>query len=191
MAYPTTQGLPEDTDPEYREPVGATEGHAAADEVFRAYRGQIYRFLLRKTGDHHDAEELTQRVFVDAAVALGEREAAPNSPLGWLYSIAERRFIDDVRRRTVARRALRLLGAPEEAPNLAYGREIAVALRAAIGNLPEPQRRVVVLKILEGRSFAEIAQELGTTEAACKMRLSRAIAQIKVELERKGLAPGA
>jgi RNA polymerase sigma factor (sigma-70 family) len=171
--------------------VGATEGHAAAGKAFREYRGQVYRFLLRRTGDHHDAEELTQRVFVEAAVALQHRAVKPDSTLGWLYAIAERRFIDDIRRRASARRGVSRLRPSEEAPDLVYGREISRALRAAIGRLPEDQRRVVILKVLHGLPFAEIAAQLGVSEGACKMRLSRAVAQIKQDLGNEGLGPDA
>jgi RNA polymerase sigma-70 factor (ECF subfamily) len=160
-----------------------------ADYAFREHRGQVYRFLLRKTGDHHDAEELTQRVFADASLALRRESARPDSMLAWLYAIAERRFVDEVRRRTVARAGLRLLVRSDEAPDLGYSRDVARALRAAVAELPQDQRRVVVLKLLEGRSFAEIAAEVGASEAACKMRLSRAIAQIKRYLNAVGLNP--
>jgi DNA-directed RNA polymerase specialized sigma24 family protein len=48
---------------------------------------------------------------------------------------------------------------------------------------------VVKMKILEGRPFAEIAERVGATEAACKMRLSRAVVQLKTELNERGLGP--
>jgi RNA polymerase sigma-70 factor, ECF subfamily len=159
-------------------------------QAFRDYRTHVYRFLLRRTGDHHEAEELTQRVFAEAAFALRDEAVRPDSMLSWLYVVAERRFVDDVRKRIVARRGLRLLAVRDEAHDLAYSREIAGALRELIVALPREQRDVVTMKILEGRSFAEIAQKLGTTEAACKMRLSRAVARLKLELEQRGLAPG-
>jgi RNA polymerase sigma factor (sigma-70 family) len=172
--------------------VGSQRGQPgiAVEEAFRSYQRHVYRFLLRKTGNPHDAEELTQRVFVDAATALGKGRAPPDSLLAWLYAIAERRYVDDVRRRIVARRGLRLLRSTEEASDLAYSREISEALRDAIGGLPAGQRSVVVMKVLEGRPFAEIAERLGITEAACKMRLSRAVAQIKEELRARGVGPG-
>jgi RNA polymerase sigma-70 factor, ECF subfamily len=154
--------------------------------AFAEYQGHIYRFLLRRTGNHHDAEELTQRVFADAAEALSGRSVPPRSLLAWLYTVAERRFIDEVRRRETARRGISRLE-PSPPQDQIYGREVATALREAIRELPEGQRIVVVRKVLQGHSFADIAQELGITVDACKMRLSRAVAQIRIELERQGL----
>lgn len=169
--------------------VRADERRHLAGEAFRNYHERVYRFLLGKTRNHHEAEELTQRVFVDAVVALQEAETSPRSVLPWLFAIAERRFIDDVRRRVVARRYIALLGRSEEADDVFYSRDVAEALRLLIAELPEEQRQVVVMKILEGRSFAEIAERVGSTEAACKMRLSRAIGQLKVRLNEKGIRP--
>jgi RNA polymerase sigma-70 factor, ECF subfamily len=179
-------------------PVGTTGTKLAAvgfergdvvEQAFREYRGQVYRFLLRRTGDHHDAEELTQRVFAEAAAALRTEEARPNSMLAWLYAVAERRFVDEVRRRVVARRGLALLEPRDEAPDLALSSEIIVAVKDAIAKLPADQRHIVVMKVLEGRRFAEIATVFGISEAACKMRLSRAVAQIKADLRERGLGP--
>jgi len=70
--------------------------HDPADEAFRLHYGQIYRYLRRQTGSHHEAEELAQRVFADAAAALASKNP-PNSLLAWLYAIAQRRFVDELR----------------------------------------------------------------------------------------------
>jgi RNA polymerase sigma-70 factor (ECF subfamily) len=165
------------------------EGSEIADVAFREHGAQVYRFLLRKTGNHHDAEELTQRVFADAAAALTSTHAKPTSMLAWLYAVADRRFVDEVRRRVVARRTFALLPRTEEAPDHAQSREVTRALERAIKALPDDQRTVVIMKILEGRRFAEIAATLQISEAACKMRLSRAVGRIKRDLNDQGLQP--
>jgi RNA polymerase sigma-70 factor (ECF subfamily) len=158
-----------------------------AETAYKSHRDQIYRFFLRRTGDHHEAEDLTQRVFADATAAFKRADFEPASMLSWLFAVAERRLHDDVRRRITARRGLRLLSHREEAPDTGYSRQIANALRESIAHLPEAQRHVVVMKVMEGRSFAEIAAKLGTSEAACKMRMSRAIAHVKEDLTREGV----
>ena len=170
-------------------PTGGRRGESA-ERAYIAHSAQIYRFLLRKTGNHHDAEELTQRVFADAAAALGPSGNEPRSLLSWLFAIAERRFVDEVRRRRSARQGLLLLRERDDTPDLSYSSEIVVAVKTAIGDLPECDRRIVVMKILEGRRFAEIAAELQLSEAACKMRLSRALAQVREQLSRQGIGPG-
>ncbi len=47
-----------------------------AERAFRRHYGQVYRYVRRRTGDHHRAEELTQQVFADAAAALRESESS-------------------------------------------------------------------------------------------------------------------
>lgn len=160
-----------------------------AEQAFRQYYGQIYRFLRRRTGSHHEAEELAQRVFTDAAAALSTKDP-PESLLAWLYAVSERRFVDELRRRKQV--AAHLAG---QSPGSHfrvdpfYGQNIADALKRAIGVLPKDQRAVVVMKIFEERQFAEIADRLGTTEAACKMRFSRAIKLVVEQLRQEGVEP--
>jgi len=160
-----------------------------AEHAYRQHYGQVYRFLRRRTGSHHEAEELAQRVFTDAAAALSSRNP-PDSLLAWLYAVAERRFVDELRRRKKAKAYL--AGQSPEAHlrvDPFYGSGVADALRRAIGGLPADQRSVVVMKVFEGRPFGEIASRLGTTEAACKMRFSRAIRQVREQLRQEGFEP--
>lgn len=161
--------------------------HDLAEEAFRRHSTQVYRYLLRRTGDESEAEELTQRVFADAAAALSSSEP-PDSLLAWLYAVAERRFVDELRRRSRLREALRQTQPGELVPT-SYGPAAARAIAEAIGRLSEPARQVVVMKLLEGRSFAEIAKTAGVSEAACKMRFSRALSQLREDLKGEGWAP--
>lgn len=169
--------------------MGELRSSDLAGEAFRHYGPQVYRFLLKRTGDHHDAEELTQRVFAEAAEVLARYSEPPRSMLGWLCTVAERRFVDEVRHRVIARRALPLLADASPAPDLNYSREVAAALRECIAALPEEQRVVVVRKVINGEPFAAIADDLGISTDACKMRLSRAIAKLRQELAEMGLGP--
>jgi RNA polymerase sigma-70 factor (ECF subfamily) len=156
----------------------------AEREVKRHY-GQIYRFVRRRTHDHHHAEELTQQVFADAAAALGDGSGSPT--LALLYTIAKRRFADEVRR-DVQNRELALAAVPSPEAR-EYGPDLGAALSAAFARLPESQRQVAVLKLVRGARFAEIARTLGVTEAAAQMRFVRALQALRTELEREGIEP--
>lgn len=156
--------------------------------AFRRHYTQIYGYIRRTGSSHADAEEITQEVFAQAAANL-ERLKADSRPLaGWLFTVAQRRLADQGRHRA---RAARLSAVVDhtEATLPRYGPEVASALRRALDELPEPQRRVVVLKLLEGRPFVEIARLLGTTETASRMRFSRALEHLRDELEKEGIAP--
>jgi RNA polymerase sigma factor (sigma-70 family) len=155
-----------------------------ADRAFRRHYGNVYRYVRRRTHDHHRAEELTQQVFVDAAASLRE---TGSPPLAWLYTVAKRRFADEVRREAQAS-ALAITAVPE-ADSREYGPDVSAALSRALAALPEAQRQVAVLKLVRGARFAEIGKTLGVTEAAAKMRFVRALEALRAELEQEGVSP--
>jgi RNA polymerase sigma-70 factor (ECF subfamily) len=156
--------------------------------AFRRHYSQIYRYVRRSGSSHADAEEITQEVFAQAAARL-ERLTTDSRPLAaWLYTVAQRRLADEGRRRARAARLLTLAQPATDSLSM-YGTSVASALGRALQTLPDAQRRVVVLKLLEGRPFAEIALLLGTTEAASRMRFSRALEHLRDELEREGITP--
>jgi RNA polymerase sigma factor (sigma-70 family) len=155
-----------------------------AERAFRRHYGQIYRYVRRRTGDHHRAEELAQQVFADAAASL--REDAGSPALAWLYTVAKRRFADE------ARRSARSLDTPlavVPAEAREYGVDVAAALRAGLAALPEGQNDVVVLKLLRGLRFGEIGRVLGISEDAAKMRFVRALEALRTELAERGVEP--
>jgi RNA polymerase sigma-70 factor (ECF subfamily) len=154
-----------------------------AETAFRRHYGQVYRYLRRRTGDRERAEDLAQQVFADAVVGLRETES---SPLAWLYTVAQRRVADELRRDAVRRRAFALAVAP--GPETAeYGGDVAASVAAALGRLPQGQRQVVVLKLLRGLPFAEIAAITGVSADAAKMRCVRALEALRAELEQEGV----
>ena len=160
-----------------------------AETAFRRHYAQIYRYLRRKTGDHGRAEELTQEVFADAAAALGRFRRGPTPVLAWLYTVAARRFADEARRNAAARAVVPLEAVEDSAADRDYGARVTDALQAAISRLPAQQREVVLLKLVHGAPFREIAARVGTSEAACKMRFHRALEALRQELEREGVQP--
>jgi RNA polymerase sigma-70 factor (ECF subfamily) len=167
--------------------VSDKEADELAAEAFRRHRGQVYRYLYRRTGREADAEDLTQRVLADAAAAL-RSGTRPDSLLAWLYAVAERRFIDYVRR-IKSHPEVALSDAVYETRELRYDAAIAKAITAAMKRLPEDQRKVIAMKLFEERPFAEIAERLEITEAAAKMRFSRGLARLRHELRQHGVEP--
>jgi RNA polymerase sigma-70 factor (ECF subfamily) len=159
------------------------------ENAFRLHRTEIYRYLRRRTRSSDQAEELTQQVFADAAITLSRMDAGPGSVLGLLYTIARRRFADEARRNGHYGDQVPLDHVDDELAAPEYGSELAHAIRAAIAQLPDEQRRVVCLKLLEGCSFAEIASLIGGSEAAAKMRFQRGLAAVRRDLERQGIQP--
>lgn len=161
-----------------------------ADRIARAYYHRVYRYIRRRSNTAEQAEDITQDVFERALEHAEDLRTANQSPLAWLHVVARNRLIDEARRRR--RHAQRdVPHSPEtdvvHSPN--HGPAFVAALRAAIESLPAAQRRVVVLKLLAGKSFAEIAASEGITVSACKMRFIRGLEQVRCELEKRGVTP--
>lgn len=161
-----------------------------SEEAFRRHYAQVFRYLRRRLPTDHEAEELTQLVFADAARRLEQFKPGATPVLAWLYAVAQRRLAD--RARTLSRHgSLAELdqGRLQEVGERDYGANIAAALRSALERLPEQQRQVVVLKLLRGLPFAEIAARIGSTEGACKMRFARGLESVRDEFEKAGISP--
>ena len=109
--------------------------------------------------------------------------------LAWLYTIAQRRFADDTRRRLHALDRLPADDALDELPAREADVDVDGALSAAIASLTPTQREVITMKLLRGFSFREIAAATGGSEAAAKMRFQRALRTLRAELERRGITP--
>lgn len=162
-----------------------------AEADHRRYYGRVYRYVRGRTRSREDAEDITQSVFTEAVSGL-EQTAADSPPaLAWLYTVARRRLIDQQRRnnsppaRVISLDEARL----EQRTPDNYGIDIARALAEGIAGLPHEQQQVVVLKLVEGRRFAEIATQLGISDEACRARLSRALRTLRAHLEKEGIRP--
>jgi RNA polymerase sigma-70 factor (ECF subfamily) len=152
--------------------------------LYRSHRTEVYRAALRKVGDHHEAEDVTQTAFLDAYKAI-LRGSKPDLPRAWLLAIAE-----NVRRR----RFRTMLGRPREEPlqdeTLPSAeppwRAQTEEIRTALSRLGEGQRKVFLLRELGGFSYDEIAVQLGLSVPAVQMLLFRARQRLRAELGRSG-----
>ena len=160
-----------------------------ADLAFRRHHAQIVRYLSRRTGDLDRAEDLAQDVFLDATVALSADGFVPDSLPAWLHTIAKRRFADDARRRRLPLADPVWDGSLDELPAADGDADDRGAVIEAIMMLERSERGVIMMRLLRGYSFREIASSLEVTEAAAKMRFQRALAALRRDLEQQGIAP--
>jgi RNA polymerase sigma-70 factor (ECF subfamily) len=155
-----------------------TIGTPAWDEIVAEYSAAVYRLAYRLTGNPHDAEDLTQDVFVRIFRSLDRYE--PGNLSGWIHRITTNLFLDRARRGTRIRFDAFAEGAEdrlasadvEPARSLedaGFESDIEGALRA----LPEDFRVAVVLCDVEGLSYAEIADILGMKVGTVRSRIHR------------------
>ena len=160
------------------------------DEVVRTHSPKVYRLALRLTGNQHDAEDLTQEVFIRVFRSLSTY--TPGTFEGWLHRITVNLFLDSVRKRSRARldplpddggEPLRDRDAgPEERLMEA---ELDADVAAALAALPADFRAAVVLCDIEGLSYEEIAATLGVKLGTVRSRISRGRAQMRAALEHR------
>lgn len=157
----------------------------AFGEIHRRYAGQMFAYVLRRTGDRGAAEDLVQEVFVTvwrSADAYDPRRA----PVGaWITMIARNRMIDRLRRASV-RPQLTVAGVDETGlgtePSFAGRVTDRLAVADALATLPEHHRAAVELAFYDGLSYAEIAERTGTPLGTVKSRMLVALRRLAVEL---------
>ncbi len=166
------------------------------NEAYEKFQPKIARYLTRLVGEH-GIDDLTQEVFVK--VSLGLKNFRGESQLStWIYRIATNAALDRLRspsfqQMVQERRSSKSTEEAEEEKDQTGQRlsveqnlirkEMNECIRDFIERLPENHRTVVVLGELEGFKNSEIAEILGITVDTAKIRLHRAKARLKKELE--------
>lgn len=168
-------------------------------QIYEEYSPRIFRYLSRMVGES-DAEDLTQDVFVKVGVAL-ESFRGESGLHTWIYRIATNTALDWLRR--ASRRKEKKKGLGEDHPgddvearpgpmpvHIMEGeqrvirREMNGCIRSVVDTLPESYRSVLILSEMEGIQDSEIAAILGISLQAAKIRLHRARARLRQELEK-------
>ncbi|MBD0291975.1 MAG: RNA polymerase sigma factor SigE [Jiangellaceae bacterium] len=160
------------------------------DEVVREHSARVYRLAYRLTGNAHDAEDLTQDVFVRVFRSLSSY--SPGTFEGWLHRITTNLFLDGVRRKqrlrfdTLGAGAVDRLSGREPTPDGTIDDRLLDAdIQAALDALPADFRAAVVLCDIEGLSYEEIAATLGVKLGTVRSRIHRGRAQLRAALDHR------
>lgn len=155
------------------------------EEVVQEHSGRVYRLAYRLTGNRHDAEDLTQEVFVRVFRSLSSY--TPGTFEGWLHRITTNLFLDQVRRR----QRIRFDALPEDASDRLPGQADLGPERAwehnnldhdvqvALDTLAPEFRAAVVLCDIEGLSYEEIAATLDVKLGTVRSRIHRGRSQLR------------
>jgi RNA polymerase sigma-70 factor, ECF subfamily len=167
---------------------------ARFDALYRKYLAQVYSYAHYELGDHHDAEDATERTFMLALSALSrfEERARPADGEGastfrvWLFQIA-RNVVANVRRGRRRRPEAPLdaavgIAGPHDVEGGAARRAEADDAWAAVGRLPDDRRRALVLRFVEEMSTAEIADVLDRSEGAVRVLIHRGLRAVARDL---------
>jgi RNA polymerase sigma-70 factor (ECF subfamily) len=158
----------------------------ALDDLYVRYAPPVHRHVLRIVGDEHEAQDVTQLVFVKLMGKASRYEEQRGDVSVWILRIARNLAIDEVRRRRPVPAGDRG-SAMQTCDDAAV--ELGQALRDALAALSDEQREVVVLRHLVGMGAREIAARLSKTEAAVHALNHRGRAAMRASLLRSGVAP--
>jgi RNA polymerase sigma factor (sigma-70 family) len=178
---------------------GSTERGVGAvptwDEVVEQHSDRVFRLAYRLTGNRHDAEDLTQEVFVRVFRSLDSY--TPGTFEGWLHRITTNLFLDGARRKQRIRfdalsdeRAARL-GSASPAPDAAYADQtFDDDIESALATLPPDFRAAVVLCDVEGLTYEEIAEIMDAKLGTVRSRIHRGRAMLRRALAHRAPVDG-
>lgn len=169
----------------------AREDPEALAELYRRHARSVDRYLRTRVPSAN-ASELTAETFAQAALSLRRfRDERGGSALPWLYGIAQNLVRTFHERDRSERRARLRLGMPldsyeleiEDAGDRIDAERLAPQIDEALNSLPLTQRRALEFRVLDDFSYAHVASELGCSEVAARLRVTRALSSLSRRLK--------
>ena len=159
----------------------------AFETLFREHQNEVYGWILRIVRDAGTAEDLTVETFWRVYRARSRFD--PRAPFGaWARRIATNLAVDHLRRRRPEVELLR--DVPQHpSPDPILCREMRARIAAAFRALPVKLRVAAMLSLIEERPHREIADALGASEGAIRVRVFRAVRLLRAQLTRMGVKP--
>ncbi len=168
---------------------------SAFRDLFQAYQLPVYNFVLRMLGASHDAEDVTQEVFVKAYRKINSLSESGHFS-SWLFRIAKNEALNFMQRRKPRntdsveadydRLDRQIAGEnPEAVPSPAKqveSDELETLLQSALNGLPESLRTAFVLGVVEGYSYKEVAEVMKCSVGNVKARVFRARSLLSQQL---------
>lgn len=161
-----------------------TSADAFVEELFQKHHGEIYAYLVRMLRDPELAADLTQDAFIKAYRAHDSLQD-PAHARAWLYQIAHRVALDEIRRRKIVRFLPwtgESYGSAPSAEHLALEGRLSSDLQRALARIPERQRAALLLAELHDLTGLELASALGVSHVAARALLTRARDSLRREL---------
>ena len=171
---------------------GRTSDQAFIEGLFAQHQGEIFGFLARMVRDDDLAADLTQETFVKAFRALDTLES-PDRARAWLFQIASRTALDELRRRRLVRFVPwsgESRGTAPSAEETALRAQLSGDMARALARIPDRQRGALILAEIYELSGTELATVLGVSHAAARALLTRARESLRTALAEERAASG-
>ncbi len=156
----------------------------AFTELYNRYLDRVYRFVLIRTGNTDDAQDLTSQTFLAALENIAGYDGR-GSFSGWLFGIARHKIADHYRRRRpdISLDQAESLHHPGPAPEeIAHTHLQLARVARALRGLDAQQAEAVALRLFGELDAAQVAQVMGKSQAAAKMLVHRGLRQLQERL---------
>ena len=183
-----TLGTSPSQDPDLADVRAAQRDRAAFAILYRRYLDRVYGYAFYLLGDHHDAEDATERTFLAALAAIDRFGDRGSTFRAWLFRIAHNEVANAMRSRR--RHRTEPLDPAAEPPSTADpARDVALAddarrVRRALAALSDDRRHVLVLRFVDGLSAREIGEVLDRSAGAVRVLQHRALRDLASALAR-------
>lgn len=183
MSLEPRASRPVEGDPDLPAVRAAQADRAAFAVLYRRYLEAVYGYCFYLLGDHHDAEDVTERTFLAALAAIDRFRDTGSTFRAWLFRIAHNQLVNALRGR--GRRGTTSLDAvPEPAGGDDPARVLdradeARTVRRALAGLSEERRQVLVLRFVDELSAREIGEVLGRSPGAIRVLQHRALRDLE------------
>jgi RNA polymerase sigma-70 factor (ECF subfamily) len=175
-------------DPDLADVRAAQDDRRAFDRLYRRYLERIYSYAFYQLGDHHEAEDVTERTFLAALAGIDRFSDQGATFRAWLFRIAHNMIANAHRARS--RRPTAPMAAVEHHPapgadpaGVVARADEGRAIREALARIPAERRQVIVLRFVDGLSARDIGAVLDRSEGAARVLLHRALRDLARELE--------
>lgn len=170
-----------------------TGDQQALADIYDWYMPRVYRYAVARLGNTHEAEDLTEEVFLKLLGAIGDFRWKDVPFSSWIFRIAHNCVATHFRR--AAQRGGAMSEIPEDTIDMRHDLAAAVEeritmeeVRRAAELLPDAQREVIALRFAVGLSIADTAKALGKREGNVKALQHKAVARLQKMLILDGTA---
>ncbi len=156
----------------------------AFTQLYERYMQRIYEFVFFKTHHTQTTQDIVSQTFLQAVEKIDSFNPKKGNFSAWLHTIAKNLTFDHFR-------SMKPIGSIDDAwdlsseDNVERDADVALkmdAVKEVMSTLSASQRDVLLMRLWQGCNFREIAQALGSTEAACKMNYKRGMEKVRTEM---------
>ena len=160
-----------------------TGDEQALSQLYLLYFPRVYRYILARTGNQYDAEDLAEEVFMKVLEAINRFQWREAPFSAWLFRIAHNAVISKRRKETSRGKSTQLTdiyATDADGPEILVESRLAVReVMAAAQKLPDAQRQVIALRFGAGLTVAETARAMGKGDGNVKVIQHKAIAKLR------------